>query len=65
MKNTPYWNIFSDVYGLMKDNYPVKDWDCLFDQANELGQKYENTEVYNFARSLIVNVLEELERVRQ
>ena len=66
MKDTPYYKIFGDIYNYMKAYYPAKEddeyWKRLLDEANDIYKKYQDTEQGEFVKSLVLAVLEELER---
>jgi hypothetical protein len=66
MKSTPYYTIFTDIYNLMKNAYPARAedeyWKNLLIEGNSIYKKYEDTAQGGFVKSLVVAVLNELER---
>lgn len=66
-KQTVYWKIYGDVFAFHKKYAEVREddlyWSSLVDEASELYGKYENVSEKEFAKQLILTVLEELERI--
>ena len=58
VRNTVYWEIFTDVYNLMKSSWPVLDAEGLIDGVNDIHEKYRGNK---FADDLLLAVLAELE----
>lgn len=67
MKDTIYWALFSDVWGLLKKYMPVKDtdafWEAVVRETDETFKKYEKTDQEEFAKVLLLGVIDELERI--
>lgn len=66
MRDTPYFQIFADVYRLMGAHYPAQDtpeaWAEMLQDVSGIYRKYCETEQAAFVRSLSLAVLNELER---
>lgn len=66
-KNSIYWKIYADIWGFHKKFADVKGddsyWEQAVNDAGELYKKYENHPEGEFAKKLILNILDELERV--
>lgn len=67
LKDTVYWTLFSDVWGLLKKFMPVKEtdeyWDAVCREVSEAFKKYEKTDQEEFAKVLLLEVINELERI--
>lgn len=67
LKGTIYWNIYGDVFALMKELLPVQDteqyWDAATQKGDALCQKYNNTEGESFAKAQVMSVFNELDRI--
>lgn len=67
MKNTPYWNIYADVFTFFKNSMPVREddqyWQQVVDSADDVYKKYKGTKEEEFAISEIMSVINELERI--
>lgn len=66
-KDSIYWKIYADIWGFHKKFADVKSddsyWEQVVNDAGELYKKYENQPEGEFAKKLILNILDELERV--
>ena len=66
-RSTVYWKIYGDVFAFHKKYAEVREddlyWSSLVDEASELYGKYENVSEKEFAKQLILTVLDELERI--
>lgn len=62
-KSTIEFTIYADIWSFHKRYYDVSDsddyWEAVIDDANTLYKKYDNSK---FAKSLVMAVMEELER---
>lgn len=67
LKDTIYWRIFSDSWGIMKKFMPVKEteeyWEAVCLEAKEAFKKYEKTDHAEFAKVILLGVIDELERI--
>lgn len=65
-KDSIYWKIYADIWGFHKKYADVKGddsyWEQVVHDAGELYKKYENQPEGEFAKKLILNILDELER---
>lgn len=66
-KSTVYWKIYGDVFAFHKKCSEVRGddtyWQQVVDGASALYKKYENVSEKEFAKQLILTVLDELERI--
>ena len=66
-KQTVYWKIYGDVFAFHKKVAEVQEsdeyWSAVVDEASALYKKYENIPEKEFAKQLILTVLDELERI--
>ena len=66
-KSTVYWKIYGDVFAFHKKFAEVREsdeyWSAVVDEASELYKKCENMPEKEFAKQLILTVLDELERI--
>ena len=66
MKDTPYFEIFRDVWGFMGAHYPVSDapdyWGKVVDDSAAVFRKYAATKYGTFVKALLLDIVEELER---
>lgn len=67
LKGTNYWKICGDVFNFLKQSLPVQDedeyWETIVDEANQIYEKYKQTDEQEFAKKQIFSVLDELERI--
>lgn len=66
-KSTVYWKIYGDVFAFHKKFAEVQEsdeyWSAVVDEASALYKRYESVPEKEFAKQLILTVLDELERV--
>ena len=66
-KSTVYWKIYGDVFAFHKKFAEVQEsdeyWSAVVDEASALYKRYETVPEKEFAKKLILTVLEELERI--
>ena len=66
-KNTVYWKIYGDVFAFHKKFAEVREddsyWSAAVDEASALFKRYESVPEGEFAKQLILTVLDELERI--
>lgn len=66
-KSTVYWKIYADVFAFHKKFAEVQEsdeyWSAAVDEASALYKRYENVPEKEFAKQLILTVLDELERI--
>lgn len=66
LKETPYWNIYEDLFNYHKEFMPVINsdeyWDALMDKGNILADKYRHTPQKEFVLDMVVVVQQELQR---
>lgn len=53
------WNFHKEFSGMIGTD---EDWERLVEASGNLGKRYENTPQYEFAKQLILAVLDEIER---
>lgn len=68
-KNTVYWQIYGDVFAFHRKYAEVREddsyWSAVVDEASALYKKYENIPEKEFAKSLILCILDELDRIHK
>lgn len=66
-KSTVYWKIYGDVFAFHKKFAEVREddeyWQQVVDGASALYKKYESVPEGEFAKSLVLCILDELERI--
>lgn len=66
-KCTVYWKIYGDVFAFHKKFAEVQEsdeyWSAVVDEASALYKRYESVPEKEFAKQLILTVLDELERI--
>ena len=66
-KSTVYWKIYGDVFAFHKKFAEVQEsdeyWSTVVDEASALYKRYESVPEKEFAKQLILTVLDELERI--
>ena len=66
-KETAYWTLYADIvnfhrrYAAVREDDPY--WQQVVDEATALYKKYESVPEKEFAKSLILCILNELERL--
>lgn len=67
LKNTIYWKLFSDIWGLMKRFLPVREdeayWSEAVEATGELFKEYQGTPQEFIAKEMILSVVDEWERI--
>lgn len=67
LKGTNYWKICGDCFNLLKQFLPVQEddeyWETVVDEANQIYEKYKQTDEQEFAKKQIFSVLDEFERI--
>lgn len=66
-KDSVYWALYSDIWNFHKKFADVREddkyWEQVVSEAGELYKKYEKQSEGEFAKQLVLNVLDELERI--
>lgn len=66
-KESVYWTLYADIVNFHRRYAEVREsdeyWSAVVDEASELYKKYENVPEKEFAKQLILTVLDELERI--
>ena len=66
-KSTAYWKIYGDVFAFHKKFAEVREddeyWEQVVDSSSKLYGKYKTLPEGEFAKSLILCILDELERI--
>ena len=66
-KETAYWTLYADIVNFHRKFAEVREsdeyWSAVVDEAGALYKKYENISEGEFAKQLILTVLDELERI--
>lgn len=66
-KETAYWTLYADIVNFHRKYAEVREsdeyWSAVVDEASELYKKCENMPEKEFAKQLILTVLDELERI--
>ena len=65
IKDTIYWQIFSDIWAFFKRHAEIRqiDWQVAVDEASMLGGRYENTPQFEFVKRVVLATMDELERI--
>lgn len=66
-KETVYWTLYADVVNFHRKYAEVREddeyWQQVVDGASALYKRYESVSEKEFAKQLILTVLDELERI--
>lgn len=66
-KQTVYWKIYGDVFAFHKKYAEVREddeyWERVVNVSGEVYEKYKTLPEGEFAKSLILCILDELERI--
>ena len=66
-KETAYWTLYADIVNFHRKYAEVREsdeyWSAVVDEASELYKKCENMPEKEFAKQLMLTVLDELERI--
>ena len=66
-KETAYWTLYADIVNYHRKYAEVREddeyWARVVDASNELYEKYKTLPEGEFAKSLILCILDELERI--
>ena len=66
-KETAYWTLYADIVNFHRKFAEVQEsdeyWSAVVDEASALYKKYEGVSEKEFAKQLILTVLDELERI--
>ena len=66
-KETAYWTLYADIVNFHRRYAEVREdasyWSAVVDEASALYKRYENIPEKEFAKQLILTVLNELERI--
>lgn len=66
-KETAYWTLYADIVNFHRKFAEVREddayWQQVVDEASALFKRYENVPEKEFAKQLILTVLDELERI--
>ena len=66
-KETAYWTLYADIVNFHRKFAEVREddlyWQQVVDEASALYRKYESIPEKEFAKQLILTVLDELERI--
>ena len=66
-KDTAYWTLYADIVNFHRKYAEVREddeyWARVVDASNELYEKYKTLPEGEFAKSLILCILDELERI--
>ena len=67
MKDTAYWGIFAEVWGLFKESLPPQNtgsyWDGLVERCGQIMDKYRETPEGELAKAPALAVPDEIERL--
>lgn len=65
-KESIYWKIYSDIWNFHKKYYDVQEsdqfWDSVISEGSSIYKKYADKPEGEFAKNLVLNVIDELER---
>ncbi len=65
-KETIYWALYADIWGFHKKYADVKEddafWEQVVDEAHVIYEKYKDKPEGEFAKNLILDVCDELDR---
>lgn len=63
---SPYWNLFADIYGFLRDHLPgIRDpeyWETVTADSVRLAEKYQGKRLEPFCNALLSAILQELSR---
>lgn len=66
-KETAYWTLYADIVNFHRKYAEVREsdeyWSAVVDEASALYKRYESVPEKEFAKQLILTVLDELERI--
>lgn len=66
-KESVYWTLYADIVNFHRRYAEVREddsyWQKVVDEASALYRKYENISEKEFAKSLILCILDELDRI--
>lgn len=66
-KETAYWTLYADIVNFHRKYAEVREddsyWQKVVDEASALYRKYENVSEKEFAKNLILCILDELDRI--
>lgn len=66
-KESVYWTLYADIVNFHRRYAEVREddayWQQVVDEASALFKRYENVPEKEFAKQLILTVLDELERI--
>lgn len=66
-KESTYWTLYADIVNYHRKFVDVREddnyWQRVVDEAGVFFEKYENFPESEFAKQLVLNVLDELERI--
>lgn len=66
-KESVYWTLYADIVNFHRRYAEIREddeyWQQVVDEASALYKKYENVSEKEFAKQLILTVLDELERI--
>lgn len=66
-KESVYWTLYADIVNFHRRYAEVREddsyWQQVVDEASALYRKYENISEKEFAKSLILCILDELDRI--
>ena len=66
-KESAYWTLYADIVNFHRKYAEVGEddlyWSAVTNEASALYKKHENTPEKEFAKSLILCILDELERI--
>lgn len=64
-KSTIYWTLYADIWGFHKKYADVKEedafWEQVVDEAHVIYEKYKDKPEREFAKKLLLAVVDELE----
>ena len=67
LKKTPYWNIYAEIFTFFKESMPVQEddpyWDRVIKEADQIYNKYKDTDQGEFAKREVLSVIDELETI--
>lgn len=69
LKDSPYWEIYSQCWQLFKEALPVRSdqsyWDQTLARCEAIAQKYAATPQAEFAKDQVFSVINELDRIKR
>lgn len=57
-----YWNVYKKYYGFWEESETDKIWDMIITETDLLCNSYKDSDFYQFARGMLLEMINEFER---